>query len=128
MSRLRKLSTTALAVTALLPASAVAAQNELRGAPQLRLTDSARQAQLQFTTDRRLSRTSSGAYRLRIAFVGEQRVSNIVAVGRHGDDYRYTARVTSGRDLRVGRKYRVRFTFPGQESTTRLVKVHAADA
>ncbi len=125
MSRLRKLSTTALAVTALVPATAVAAQNELRGAPELRLTQSAQQAELQFNTDRRLSRSASGAYRLRISFVlAGQRVGKIVALGRHGDDYRYGARVTSDRGLTVGRKYRVRFTFPGQETTTRLVKVH----
>ena len=126
MSLLRKLSTTALAVTALVPATALAAQNDLRGAPQLRLTENSTQhAELQFSTDRRLSRTASGTYRLRISFVlAGRRVSRIVAAGQHGEDYRYVARVTSDRGLRVGRKYRVRFAFPGQETTTRLVKVH----
>ncbi len=49
------------------------------------------------------------------------KVSSAVAHRRHGDDYEYSARVTSTSDLRVGAKYRVRFA---DEGITRLVKLH----
>jgi hypothetical protein len=86
----------------------------------MRLVD-VRQATLSFTTDERLARKANGTYRIRIRFASsKQKVTSVVARGRHGDDYRYTARVTSSSDLRVGAKYTVRFN----DSVTRRVKLH----
>jgi hypothetical protein len=121
MSNLKTLTASALAIAALAPMTASAASVELRSAPSMRLVD-AQTANLSFTTDERLARKADGTYRIRIVFAsGKQKVSSVVARGRHGDDYKYTARVTSTSDLRVGAKYRVRF---GDEGITRLVKVH----
>ncbi len=61
---------------------------------------------------------------MRIAFSGGQRVTSIAASGRHGDDYVYTARVSSPTELRIGAKYTVRFRFGGQSAKVRLVKLH----
>ena len=120
MSRLRTITASALAIAALAPVAASAADVELRSAPSMRLVD-ATHASLSFTTDERLSRTTNGALDIRIVFASaKQKVSSITAAGRHGDDYRYTARVTSTSDLRVGAKYTVRF---GAEGITRLVKL-----
>jgi len=87
----------------------------------MRLVD-ARHATLSFTTDDRLTRTTNGTYRIRIIFAsGRQKVASVVARGRHGDDYRYSARVMATNDLRVGAKYTVRF---GDNAVTRLVRLH----
>ena len=121
MSRLKTLTASALAFAALMPMAASAADIELRSAPSMRLVD-ARQANLSFTTNERLTRKTDGTYRIRIIFAsGKQKVSSVVARGRHGDDYKYSARVTSTSDLRVGVKYTVRF---GDDGVTRLVKLH----
>ena len=121
MSRLKTLTAAALVVAAVTPVAAGAADVDLRSAPSMRLVD-AKHATLSFTTDDRLTRDANGKYRLRIVFAsGKQKVSSIVARGRHGDDYRYSARVTSTSELRVGAKYTVRF---GDEGITRLVKLH----
>ena len=121
MSHLRSLTAAALGAAALTAMPAGAADVELRSAPSMRLVD-ARHATMSFTTDERLARGANGKYRIRIVFASaKQKVSSIVARGRHGDDYRYSARVTSTSDLRVGAKYTVRF---GGEGTTRLVKLH----
>lgn len=128
MSRLRALTIAAIAATGIAApvAAGAGAGNELRSAPQMRLVD-AQEAQLQFTTERPVGRTASGASKLRIQFVSSSHhVSDITSSGRHGDDYRYRAKVTSDSELRVGRKYRVRFQFRGQDAVTRLVKVHPA--
>ena len=121
MSRLKTLTAAALAVAAVTPVADSAADVELRSAPSMRLVD-ATHATLSFTTDDRLARDANGKYRLRIVFAsGKQKVSSIVARGRHGDDYRYRAQVTSTSDLRGGAKYTVRF---GDDAVTRLVKLH----
>ena len=121
MSNLKTLTTAALAVAALTPAAASAAGVELRGAPSMRLVD-AKQATMSFTTDERLPRNADGTRRIRIRFAGpNQKVTTVLARGRHGDDYRYSARVVSTSDLRVGAKYTVRF---GDEGVARKVKLH----
>lgn len=121
MSHLKTLTASALAIVALTPVAASAADVELRSAPSMRLID-ARHATLSFTTDDRLTRTANGTYRIRIVFAsGRQKVASVVARGRHGDDYRYSARVTSTSELRVGAKYTVRF---GENAVTRLVRLH----
>jgi hypothetical protein len=123
MSHLRTITVAALAAAALTPVAASAAGVQLRGAPSLQRVDDTH-ATLSFTTDDRLARDANGGYRLRIVFAGNrQKVTSIAARGRHGDDYRYSARVTSTSDLRVGAKYTVRF---GDDGTTRLVKLHGA--
>lgn len=121
MSHLKTLTMAALAITAMTPLAASAADFELRSAPSMRLVDT-KTARLSFTTDKRLTRKADGTYRIRIVFAsGKQKVSSVVSRGRHGDDYKYSARVTSTSDLRVGAKYTVRF---GDDGVTRLVKLH----
>lgn len=121
MSRFRTLTTSIVAIAALAPpVAANAADLQLRGAPSMRLVD-ARHATLSFTTDERLARKADGTYRISIRFAGaKQKVTSVAARGRHGHDYRYTARVTSRSDLRAGAKYTVRFN----DSLTRIVKLH----
>ncbi len=120
MSRVKTLAASALAVGAFAPVAASAADVDLRGAPSMRAVD-AKHATLSFTTDERLARNADGTYRIRIAFAsGKQKVTSIVARGRHGGDYRYSARVTSTSKLRVGAKYTVRF---GDDGIARLVKL-----
>ncbi len=122
MPSLKILTASALAVAALAPAAAAAAGVDLRGAPSMRQVD-ARTATLSFTTDERLPRKADGTRRIRVVFIsGRQKVTSVVARGRHGDDYMYSARVASSRDLRVGAKYTVRF---GDDGVTRRVKLHA---
>lgn len=121
MSNLKTLTASALAIAALAPMTASAAGVELRSAPSMRLVD-AKTAKLSFTTAERLARRADGTYRIRIVFAGgNQKVSSVVARGRHGDNYKYSAKVTSTSNLRVGAKYRVRF---GDRGITRLVKLH----
>jgi hypothetical protein len=112
----------ALSVAALAPAVAQAADLELGGSPQMRLID-ARHANLSFAADR-LPKKADGSIDARIRFAGGQRVTNLKATGTHGDDITYTARVTSRRALRVGAKYTVSFTFPGEDAVVRKVKLH----
>ena len=120
MSHLKTLTASAFAIAALAPMTASAAGLELRGAPSMRIVD-AQTANLAFTTDDRLTRKADGTYRIRIVFAsGKQRVSSVVSRGRHGEDYKYSARVTSTSNLRVGARYTVRF---GDEGVTRLVKL-----
>ena len=121
MSSIKTIAASALAVSALAPAVAGAAGVELRSAPSMRLVD-ANRATLSFTTDEQLPRKADGTRRIRIRFASDnQKVAAVVARGRHGDDYRYSARVTSTTELRVGAKYTVRF---GDEGVTRKVKLH----
>ena len=121
MSNIKTLTASALALAALAPAAASAAGVELRSAPSMRLVD-ANHATLSFTTDERLPRNADGTNRIRIRFASaNQKVTEVVARGRHGDDYRYSARVTSTTDLRVGAKYTVRF---GAGGVAHKVKLH----
>jgi hypothetical protein len=121
MSNIKTVTASALAVATLVPAVASAAGLELRGAPTMRSID-ANHATLSFTTDDRLPRNADGTRSIRIRFAsGKQTVSSVVARGRHGDEYRYSARVTSTSDLRVGAKYTV--TFGDDGDVTRKVKL-----
>ena len=123
MSHLKTLTASALAIAALTPVAASAAGVALRGAPTMRLVD-ANRATLAFTIDQRLARQADGTYRIRITFAGaKQKVSSVVARGRHGDDYTYRARVTSTSRLRAGAQYTVRF---GDDGVTRRVTLRDA--
>ncbi len=120
----------ALAVAALVPAGAVAASGDhhtthhpkLGGAPQLRLVDG-HHATLEFASDR-LAKTAHGRLDARIRFVDGARVSRLKAVGTHGRDIVYTARVSSKHRLRVHAKYTVRFRLGDSRTVTRKVKLH----
>ena len=107
----------------IIPATADAAGNDLRGAPTLRRIDT-HHAGLLFATDERLILRNGSSAGLRIAFSGGRHVSSIVAIGRHGGDYRHTARVSSQTELRTGAKYTVRFRFGRRPAQVRLVKLH----
>jgi hypothetical protein len=128
MIRRTALTASLLAAAALAPAAAHAAGDSgthlrLGGQPTMVQVD-AHHATLEFAADR-LPRTAKGAVDARIRFAGGQRVSALKPVGRHGDDVRYQATVTSTSPLRVDAKYTVRITLPGSEAVTRLVKLHA---
>jgi hypothetical protein len=112
-----------LAAAALAPAAASAAQIDLGGQPTLRQVD-AHHATLRFASDR-LPRTPAGRIAARVVFSGE-RAGSVTAVGRHGDDVVYRARISTDRDLRAGAKYTVRIVVDGQEPIVRKVKLHAA--
>jgi hypothetical protein len=115
----------ALTATALVPAAAVASgvhsHPQLEGSPQMRLVDS-HHATLEFAADR-LPRTASGKVDATITFVNGARVSGLKPIGTHGNDIRYTARVSSQRPLREHAKYTVKFRLGDSSSVTRPVKL-----
>jgi hypothetical protein len=105
------------------PAAALAGDVQLGGAPTARMTDS-HHATLRFASDR-LPRTSSGRLDARIVFSGE-RATRLKAVGRHGRDIVYTARVSTDRTLRAGTKYTVKIKVADQDRIVRKVKLRPA--
>jgi hypothetical protein len=111
------LTTSLLAAAALIPATA-GADHRLGGQPTLRMVDE-NTATLRFAVNERLGRRS------RVIWSGE-RVRGLERSGRHGRDLVYTARIDTDRTLRAGRKYTVRFRFPGRRTVTRKVKLHPA--
>ena len=115
MSRLITLSASALAVAALTPAVAGASHNDLRGAPQM-FSTGADTVQVKFVTDKALRRSEA---RVAIANAGSSR--SVKAAGRHGNDYRYVARVRVNSDLEVGEKYTVRISIGDDAAQTRRV-------
>ena len=113
MTRLATLTASALAVAALaVPASAMADHNALRGAPQLFQVDSDT-VEVTFATDKKIAKRDA-----RIAVAGGA-TRKVKADGRHGRDFKYVARVNVDRDLTVGTKYRVRFTFGDDDAIAR---------
>jgi hypothetical protein len=120
MSRTLTAVTSSLLAAAVL-APAAMADVHLGGSPRLIPVD-AHHARLEFAADRIPSH--HGRLDARVRFAGGQRVSGLKAVGTHGDDIRYGARVTSRRPLREGAKYTVRLSIPGQATLERLVKLH----
>ena len=56
-------------------------------------------------------------------FAGGKQVGRLKAVGRHGDDIRYAAKVTSKRAFRVNTKYTVRIKLADESTVKRLVKL-----
>jgi hypothetical protein len=128
MSSITRLTATALTLTALAPAAALAtgvhSDPQLGGSPQMRLVDD-HHATLNFASDR-LARTASGRVDAKITFVNGARVSGLKPVGTHGNDIRYTARVSSERVLKLHQKYTVRFRLGDAKTVQRSVKLFAA--
>ena len=116
--RLPTLLTASVLTAALLPAAASA---KLGGHPQLSVVDS-HHATLEFAADK-LPRNADGTYDATITFAGGQHVGRLKAVGRHGDDIRYAAKITSKRALRVKTKYTVRIKLADEPTAKRLVKL-----
>ncbi len=116
------LTTSLLAAAALAPAVA-SADAQLGGAPTLRQVD-AHHATLRFASNR-LPRTSTGRIAARVVVSGE-RADSVTAVGRHGDDVVYRARISTARDLRAGTKHTVRILVDGQDPIVRKVKLREA--
>jgi hypothetical protein len=112
------LITPLLAVAALAPAAASAAQ--LHGAPTMRVIDGGR-VQLQFAVDKKLPTNKAGKDTTKISVNGKP-VAFLKRAGRHGRDFKYTALV-AGTGLEVGKKYTARFHVP-DGTVTRLVKLH----
>jgi hypothetical protein len=121
-----RLTAVALAVTALVPAAAVAAgvhsHPVLKSSPQMRIVDT-HHATLNFASDR-LPRTAAGKVDAEITFVNGARVSGLKPNGTHGTDIRYVATVSSQRPLRHLAKYTVKFRLGDSSTVTRLVKLY----
>jgi hypothetical protein len=105
------------------PAAALAGDVHLGGAPTARMTD-AHHATVRFASDR-LPRTAKGKLDARVFFSGE-RATHLKAVGHHGRDVVYTARVSTDRTLRAGTKYTVKFKIADQDQIVRKVKLRPA--
>ncbi len=110
MIRPTHLIASALAVAAFTPAVASADHNALRGAPQMVRVD-ADTVQVKFVTDQRLARNGA---RIAVADAGVGRT--VRAAGRHGDDFKYVARVELRKAMTVGQKYEVRISVDGDET------------
>ena len=110
MTRLTTLTASLLTAAALAPAAAlaVAGDTELRGAPQLRQAG-ANTVQVGFTNDDKV-RTA------RVVIAGHGTATKIKPAGRHGDDFKYVARVELRRAMTVGQKYEVRIAVDGDET------------
>jgi hypothetical protein len=121
-----RLTAVALAVTALVPAAAVAAgihsHPQLKSSPQMRIVDS-HHATLNFASDR-LPRTADGKVDAKITFVNGARVSGLKPNGTHGSDIKYIATVSSERPLRHLAKYTVKFRLGDSSTVTRFVKLY----
>jgi hypothetical protein len=120
MTRLQTIAASALAVAAIAPATAAADTNALRGAPQMFQVDSDT-VQVNFTADKRIARNGA---RIAIADLGSTRT--VRAAGRHGNDFKYVAKVNVDDAMTVGAKYRVRFTLGSGAAASRLVVLREA--
>ena len=125
-SKTTRITTALLAVSALVPAAALGAgvhsHPKLGGQPQMSLVDS-HHATLKFASDR-LPRTADGKVDARITFVNSAKVTDIKPVGTHGNDIRYTARVSSTKALRTHAKYTVKFRLGDSGTVQRPVKLY----
>ena len=117
MSRRTILISALLAAAAASPAAALAADNELRGHPQAYLVDDDT-VRVEFATDRKVAKQGT-----RITVSDRGSTTRVSAKGRHGDDFRYVARVDLRRPMEAGRKYTVTFRLAGDEPIKRLVLV-----
>ena len=115
MSRITKVTASVLAVAALAPAGAIAAHNALRGAPQMYRVDDDT-VQVKFVTDKKVGRNG-----VKVAVSDAGSTRTVRSDGRHGNDFRYVARVDVDRELRAGTKYTVRFTIDSDASISRKV-------
>jgi hypothetical protein len=127
MPSITRLTATALTITALAPAAALAtgvhSNPQLGGNPQMRLVDS-HHATLNFASDR-LPRTAAGKVDAKITFVNGARVSGLKPVGTHGYDIKYAATVSSSKPLRLHAKYTVTFRLGDSAPVKRFVKLFA---
>jgi hypothetical protein len=87
----------------------------------MRLVDS-HHATLNFASDR-LAKNAYGGLDAKITFVNGARVSGLKAVGTHGSDIKYAAKVTSSKPIKLHQKYTVRFRLGHGKTVERLVKV-----
>ena len=81
-------------------------------------------ATLNFASDR-LPRTAAGKVDAKIVFVNGARVTDIKPVGTHGNDIKYSARVSSQRPLKLHQKYTVKFRLGDAKTVSRFVKLFA---
>jgi hypothetical protein len=127
MTSITRLTATALTLTALAPAAALAtgvhSNPKLGGSPQMRLVDS-HHATLNFASDR-LPRTAAGKVDAKITFVNGARVTDLKPVGTHGTDIKYSARVSYQGDLKLHQKYTVKFRLGDAKTVQRPVKLFA---
>ncbi len=118
MSRRTILISALLAAAAASPAAALAADDdELRGHPQAYLVDDDT-VRVEFATDQKIAKQGT-----RVTVSDRGSTTRVSAKGRHGDDFRYVARVDLRRPLEAGRKYTVTFRLAGEEPIKRLVLV-----
>jgi hypothetical protein len=121
MSRIAKTTASLLTIAALAPAASLAADNELRGAPQLRVAGE-QSLSVNFVVDDRLG--SSGA-KVTVVGLGSAGAKAVKAAGKHGNDFKYRATVKTSKQFEVGRKYTVKLTIDG-ETVQRLAVLKAA--
>ena len=107
--------------TVLAASAALAAAHhpELRGAPQLKLSD-AHHATLTFAAD---PIAHSGSRVDAKVTLPNGHVGRLRRTGTHGSDAVYSARVSSSRALQAGRKYTVTFRLGDSKPVKRLVKL-----
>ena len=125
MPSITRLTATTLTLAALAPAAALAtgvhSNPKLGGNPQMRVVD-ANHATLNFASDR-LARTAAGKVDAKITFANGARVSNIKPNGTHGNDIKYTARVSSQHALKLHQKYTVTFRLGDSKPVKVFVKL-----
>jgi hypothetical protein len=127
MTSITRLTATALTLTALAPAAALAtgvhSNPQLGGNPQMRLVDD-HHATLNFASDR-LPRTAAGKVDAKITFVNGARVSDLKPVGTHGNDIRHPATVSAQKPLKLHQKYTITFRLGDSKPVKRFVKLFA---
>jgi hypothetical protein len=125
MTSITRLTATALTLTALAPAAALAtgvhSKPQLRSSPQMRLVDS-HHATLNFASDR-IARTAAGKVDAKITFLNGARVSGLKPNGTHGNDIKYIATVSSQHVLRDHEKFTVTFRLGNSAPVKRFVKL-----
>lgn len=72
--------------------------------------------QVKFVTDKKV-----GRHDVKVAVSDAGTARTVKPEGRHGNDYRYIARVKVDRELEVGTKYTVRFTIDDDAAIARKV-------
>lgn len=117
MSTINRIAASALAVAAIAPATALAAQLDLRGAMSLRQTGD-RAARVTFAVDERLTSVRD----TKVVF-SDQGSFAVKSAGRHGNAYRYVSDVKAARKLVEGTRYTVRVKATGAKSVVAKIKL-----
>jgi hypothetical protein len=120
-----RLTAAVATLVALAPSAAIAAgvhpDPQLGGQPQMRIIDD-HHATLEFASDR-LPRIASGRVDA-TTFAAAARVSGLEPIANHGNDIRYSARVTFKRRLQDHQKFSVTLRLGDAKPVQRFVKLY----